>query len=227
MKSHPLHLRPNTAKNKERKKLGRPILAPMSSSLWYISTKFLFLTPFFLLLSICICWFGSWTLQAYKACACPASRLKSQESAAETQCMTGRDLGPLLQCTRLVCPLDFPGNHMGVDCHFLLQGIFLSQGLNWSLLWLLHWRVDSLPPSHHGSPRNGINLASFPSFHLWDLLWLWPWSAVWHLSAALGIVDKSKDSLLRSPWFESQLWQFTPCRTVDSLNYKSLSFLHL
>ena len=81
MKSHPLHLRPNTAKNKERKKLGRPILAPMSSSLWYISTKFLFLTPFFLLLSICVCWFGSWTLQAYKACACQLQgwRARSQQ----------------------------------------------------------------------------------------------------------------------------------------------------
>ena len=132
-----------------------------------------------------------------------------------------------LKPARFLCPWDFPGKNMGVDCHFLLQGIFLTQGLNWSLLWLLHWQVDSLPLSHHGSPRNGIHLASFSSFHLWDLLWLWLWSAVWHLSMALGIVDKSKDSLLRSTWFESQLCHFTPCRTVDSLNYKSLNFLHL
>jgi len=32
--------------------------------------------------------------------------------------------------TRLLCPWDFPGNSTGVDCHFLLQGIFLTQGLN-------------------------------------------------------------------------------------------------
>ena len=32
---------------------------------------------------------------------------------------------------------------------FLLQGSFLTQGLN---LCLLHWRVDSLPLSHWGSP---------------------------------------------------------------------------
>ena len=30
-------------------------------------------------------------------------------------------------------------------CHFLLQGIFRTQGLNLYLLCLLHWQVDSLP----------------------------------------------------------------------------------
>ena len=28
----------------------------------------------------------------------------------------------------------------GVGCHFLLQGVFPTQGLNLRLLWLLHWR---------------------------------------------------------------------------------------
>ena len=31
-------------------------------------------------------------------------------------------------------------------CHFLLQGIFLTQGLNLCLLRVLHWQADSLPP---------------------------------------------------------------------------------
>ena len=39
---------------------------------------------------------------------------------------------------------------------FLLQGIFLTQGLNIYLPWLLHWQVESLPlapPERHlGSP---------------------------------------------------------------------------
>ena len=35
-----------------------------------------------------------------------------------------------LQPTRLLCALNFPGKHTGVGCHFLLQGIFLTQGLN-------------------------------------------------------------------------------------------------
>ena len=31
------------------------------------------------------------------------------------------------------CPWDFPGNSPGVDCHFLLQGIFPTQGSNLGL----------------------------------------------------------------------------------------------
>ena len=38
----------------------------------------------------------------------------------------------------------FLGKNTGMGCHFLLQGIFLTQGLN---LCLLHWQVDSLPLS--------------------------------------------------------------------------------
>ena len=32
-----------------------------------------------------------------------------------------------------------------MGCHFLLQGIFLTQELNPQLLHLLHWQADSLP----------------------------------------------------------------------------------
>ena len=39
---------------------------------------------------------------------------------------------------RLLCPWDSPGKNSGVDCHFLLQGIFLIQGSNPHLLYLLH-----------------------------------------------------------------------------------------
>ena len=35
-----------------------------------------------------------------------------------------------LQPTRLLCPWDSPGKNIGVSCHFLLHGIFLSQGAN-------------------------------------------------------------------------------------------------
>ena len=51
------------------------------------------------------------------------------------------------------CPLSigafFPGKNAGVGCHFLLQGIFPTQGLNTNLM---HWQADSLPLSHQGSP---------------------------------------------------------------------------
>ena len=39
------------------------------------------------------------------------------------------------------------------SCHFLLQEILLTQGLN---LRLLHGQVDSLPLSHQGSPRHQL-----------------------------------------------------------------------
>ena len=61
-------------------------------------------------------------------------------------------LGPHgLQPCRLLCPLDFPLKNTGVGCHFLLQGIFLTQGSN---PHLLHWQTDSLPWSHQGSRLN-------------------------------------------------------------------------
>ena len=37
---------------------------------------------------------------------------------------------------RLLCPWDVPGKNTWVGCHFLLQGIFPTQGLN---PCLLHW----------------------------------------------------------------------------------------
>ena len=53
---------------------------------------------------------------------------------------------------RLLCPREFSGKNTGVDCHFLLLGIFPKQGLNPPLLCLMHWQVGSLPLSLLGSP---------------------------------------------------------------------------
>ena len=39
-----------------------------------------------------------------------------------------------------------PGKNTGAGCHALLQGIFLTQGLNPRLLCLLHWRLGSFTP---------------------------------------------------------------------------------
>ena len=47
----------------------------------------------------------------------------------------------------------FPGKNTGVGCHFLLQGIFPTQGSNPGLLL---WQADSLLLSHLGSPFNSI-----------------------------------------------------------------------
>ena len=49
-------------------------------------------------------------------------------------------------------PRGSPGKDTGLGCHFLLQGIFLNQGLNSSLLHLLHWQTDSLLLASPGKP---------------------------------------------------------------------------
>ena len=57
-----------------------------------------------------------------------------------------------LKPTKLLYPWDPPGKNTGMGCHFLLQGIFPTQGLNPSLLSLLHWQVVSLPLEPPGNP---------------------------------------------------------------------------
>ena len=64
---------------------------------------------------------------------------------------------------------DFQGKNTGVGCHFLLQGIFPTQGLNPHLLGLLHWlrQVHSLLRWHLGSPKH---LYEIPPISSKDLL---------------------------------------------------------
>ena len=54
-----------------------------------------------------------------------------------------------LQPARLLRPWDFPGKNPGVGCHFLLQGIFLTQESNPGLT---HCRQTPYLLSHQGSP---------------------------------------------------------------------------
>ena len=53
-----------------------------------------------------------------------------------------------LQPARLLGPWNFPGKSTGAGYYFFLQGIFLTQELNVSLL---HWQTDSIPQSLLGS----------------------------------------------------------------------------
>ena len=57
----------------------------------------------------------------------------------------------------LLCPWDSPDKNTGAGCHFLLHGIFLTQGSN---PCLLHWQADSLPLHHLGSPNLTCNKCS-------------------------------------------------------------------
>ena len=64
-------------------------------------------------------------------------------------------------CNPMVCslPRSSPGKNTGVGSHSLLQGIFLTQGLN---LGLLHCRQTLYHLSHQGSPPLHFRALQFP-----------------------------------------------------------------
>ena len=64
---------------------------------------------------------------------------------------------------RLPCPWDSPGKNTGLGSHFLLQGIFLTQGLNPRLL---HWQVNPLPQYHLGNLTKAYLLSKNKAFYL-------------------------------------------------------------
>ena len=119
-----------------------------------------------------------------------------------TSCPTLQSHG--LQPARLLCPWDSPGKNAGVGCHFLLQGIFLTQGLNPSLL---HWQADSLLLSHQGyplviyhdlknlsvSPSNKINLyyAAWQFYNILNIYFFHDWKS--NICLIFKVSDTQKD----------------------------------
>ena len=61
----------------------------------------------------------------------------------------------IVACTKLLCPWDFQGKSTGVGCHFLLQGIFPTQGSNPGLS---HCRQMLYCLSHQGSQIAALGL---------------------------------------------------------------------
>ena len=83
----------------------------------------------------------------------------------------------------------FPRKNSGVGWHFLLQGIFLTQGLNPRLLHPLCWQGGSLPLSHLGSLGVGGIEVVWPRVGDWEAgesadgdEWCWLRPAWWHSS---------------------------------------------
>ena len=93
-----------------------------------------------------------------------------------------------------LCPWNFPGKNTGVDCHFLLKGIFLTQGLNPRLLHLLHWQADSLPLSHwlFSNIKNHLN-------YVFTCIPFYGW-VIFHLEKATA--THSSTLTWRIPWTE-------------------------
>ena len=102
----------------------------------------------------------------------------------------------------LLCLWNFPGKNTGVSCHALLQGIIPTQGLNSHLLQL-HWKADSLPWSHWGTPEATIT-SSNKVLQCSDIgLWC---HDLWKESSFLGGMADSR----------SGAWSNLQCRKQES-----------
>ena len=69
-----------------------------------------------------------------------------------TLCTVWNLATPWTIAARLLSTWDFSSKNTGVSCHFLLQGIFSTQGSNQHLFCLLNCQVDSLPLAPPGKP---------------------------------------------------------------------------
>ena len=114
--------------------------------------------------------------------------------------------------TRLHCLWDFPGKNNGVDCRFLLQGIFPTQRLN---PYLLHWQVDFSSLNHQGS--TGWSRVAFKILFLATSLWIkipqWRWVALKERT----ICRRRMDSWCPSVWVSSSSPPLRPQGSWPSL----------
>ena len=70
---------------------------------------------------------------------------------------------------RLLCPWGSPGKITGVGCHFLLLGVFPTQGSYPCLLHLLNWQAHSSPLWYLGSPFYSLISHLFCKVIKWTL----------------------------------------------------------
>ena len=79
-----------------------------------------------------------------------------------------------LWATRFLWPWDSPGKNTGVGCHFLLQGIFPTQGLNLHLLhcrWILyHWATRDAQEIW-GNESYCSDWSLIPAYGVWPEGW--------------------------------------------------------
>ena len=107
-----------------------------------------------------------------------------------------------LYSARLLCPWDFPGKNTGMGCHFLLQGIFPTQGLNLLLLHLLCRQAGSLPLSHLGRDKGKVPRFLEAATHKGPLVFKYPKGLSLRQSQPPGLKQGSSGQ----PTSESRLW---------------------
>ena len=86
-----------------------------------------------------------------------SSHMLVSESEVAQSCLT---LCDPVDCSPpcFFCPWDFPGKSTGVACHFLLQEIFPTQGLNPGLTL----QADALPSEPPGKPKKAFQKIQHP-----------------------------------------------------------------
>ena len=105
-----------------------------------------------------------------------------------------------LQPTRLLSPWGFPGKNTGVDCHFLLQGIFPTQELNPGLL---HCRQILYLLNYEGR-ENSHNIVMVFAIHQYEF------ATGIHVSHQ--ILNPSPTCLpTLSLWVVPEHWLWVPC----------------
>ena len=129
-----------------------------------------------------------------------------------------------LQHSWLLCSWAFPGRNTGMGCHFLLQRVFLTQGLNWHFQGLLHCRWI-LSHCHLGIPLTWIYFC-FNKLLLLLLLSLFrrvrlcatPYTAAHQAPPSLGFSRQEHWSGLPfpSPMLESEKWKWSHSVVSDS-----------
>ena len=95
----------------------------------------------------------SFELSSTKLCVCVCVCVRVCVHARACSSISRVQLFAVLRTvahTRLLCPWNSPGKNTGVGSHFLLQGIFLTQGSN---LGLLHYGQILYHLSHPESPQ--------------------------------------------------------------------------
>ena len=91
-----------------------------------------------------------------------SSRLRVCSSSERNFTVKVTRLCPTLRCSglegaaRLLCPWNSPGENTGVGCHYLLQGIFPTQGSNLGLLRYGRQMLSCL--SRQGSPERSFGV---------------------------------------------------------------------
>ena len=115
------------------------------------------------------------------------------------------------QPTRLLCPWKSPSKNTGVDCHSLLQGIFLTQGLNPGLL---HCRQILYHLSHQGNPSMFLVL-NIPCFFLPHYLSVFVYTVSRTQSKEVGTLIQACLGTLLVPY----LWLFENLQLPISLGY--------